>query len=380
METVQKGGLPAQEKSESVMETGSMTVSEFADFLVKKGAEKPAEAPKEEAAVEPAAEEVVKEEAQAEPEATEPVEAEGEKSEGNEQPEEKPEAEDEEVLSKLDPRTQEKIDKRIGKAVAAKKQAEEKAAALEARLKELEAKASEPKPEPEVVAVPVVEDPHDLTAKAVKEADLDKLENDARMVVGAYEDNEDAILRAVARDEPTVVIGGEEVSVAKLKAMKKQADKHLRELIPARRKFLKERGQAVEVAKKRFPTLFDSRSQEYQELQAVLRQYPQLRSIPTLETMVGYALVGMASERQAMEAAAKAKATPATKTAAETPPKSGADDKGTTAAAKPKAAAQGEKSRLKAELEKAEKELDRTGSKNAYEKVLILQDRLKKLN
>ena len=352
-----------------------MSVSQFADFLVKQGAEKPpAEATE---AVEEVVPEAVEGETTEQVESTEAATEEGDKSEGKEQPEDKPKPEDEEVLSKLNPIQKDRIQKRIDKAVLAEKAAEGKAALLEARIKELEAKASEapPPPPPEFIAIPQG-DPGNLTVTAKTPADLDKLEQDAKSVLQTYEDNEDAITRAIARDEDTVSIGGQDIAVAKLRTMKKLAERHIREHIPAAHKFIKERTDAVVLAKKEFPALFDTRTAEYQELQWVTKTYPQLRGVPSLEYFVGFALEGMAARKAKAEAD---KAKPA-KTAANTPPKSAADSAATTAQTKPRGTVTADKAKLNAELDKADKEFDRTGSSEAYQKVLILKDRLKKLN
>jgi len=215
---------------------------------------------------------------------------------------------------------------------------------------------------------------------AKNDADLDKLDKDARGVLSTYEDNEDAITRAIARDEETVSIDGQDVPVAKLRTMKKLAERHLRDHIPARRKFIKERTEALGAARTEFPQLFDTRTAEYQELEWVKKTYPQLRTVPALERFVGFALEGMAARRKAAEAAKAQAGKAEVKTAANTPPKAAADTTETASQQKPRAQATGEKARLKADLEKAEKELDRTGSSEAYQKMLIIQDRLKKFN
>ena len=366
MDNENAGGLPAStEKSAPGMNSNeSMTVSEFAASLVKKSA--PAKV------VEPeVTEEVVEEPV--------PETVEGDKPEGVEQPEEKPETETEEVPSKLEPRTQEKIQKRIDEVIAQKKVAEGKAALLEARIKELEAKASEPKdppPEPELIPV-TSSDPSDLTNKAKTDADLDKLHTDAESVLRTYEANEDAITRAIARDEETVLIDGTEIKVAQLRTMKKLADKHIREHIPARRKFLKERGESVTLARKEFPALFDSRTQEYQELQWVTKNYPQLRAVPSLEYFLGFALEGMAARKARAESLANK---PAVKVAAATPPKAAADTSETAAPSNARTQSGATKAKLNAELVKAEKEMDRSGSKEAYQNLLKIQSQLKNLN
>ena len=352
------GGLPAPtEKSAPGMDNNeSMTVSEFAASLQVERSPVKAEA-------------VETEEATSE---TAPDPVEGDKTEGVEQPKEQPEAETEDVPSKLEAKS--KVQKRIDEVVKEKKAAEGKAALLEARIKELEAKAAEPTPLPEAEIVPVTSnDPTDLAKTAKNDSDLDKLIGDAESVLKTYEDHEELITRAIAREEDTVLIDGVEIKVAQLRNMKKLADKHLKEHIPARRKFLKERGESVTLARKEFPALFDSRTQEYQELQWVTKNYPALRAVPSLEYFLGFALEGMNARKARAEALAK----PAAVAASATPPRAAAD---TSVTVTPTGARSGTaKAKLTAELVNAEKELDRTGSRVAYQDMLKIQDRLSKL-
>jgi len=364
MENNNEGGLPAPAAQAATgTEKESMSISDYAALLAKPATEV-VEKPDETVA------EVATEEVPAEPT---PVE--GEQTEGNEQPEEQPETEDEKVLSQLTPKTLEKFQKRTDQLTARAKSAEEQASILEAKVKELEAKVAQPPPAPEPEVVVAGIDQSDLTIKATNNAALDKLQQDANAVLSLYENHEDSITRAIARDEDTVNIGGQDMKVAELRAMKKEATKHITQYIPARRKFIAEKTQFDAEAKKEFPSLFDSRSQEYQDLQAIKRQYPALNSVPGLANWIGYALEGMKVRREKQVAAAK----PAAKTAAETPAQSAAD---TGSAAPAKSRTQGggsEVVKLKADLVKAEKEMDRTGSKEAYQNLLKIQSRLKQL-
>jgi len=247
---------------------------------------------------------------------------------------------------------------------------------LEARIKELEAKASEATPPPEFIAIPQG-DPSNLTTTAKSPADLDKLEQDAQRVLKTYEDNEDAITRAIARDEDRVTIDGQEIAVAQLRTMKKMAERHIREHIPAAHKFIKERTDAVVLAKKEFPALFDTRSAEYQELQWVTKTYPELRRVPSLEYFVGYALEGMAARKAKAEAD---KAKPVVKAASATPPKSAADTSQSASSVSTRSQGGATKAKLTADLAKAEKAMDLTGSKEDYQNLLKIQSQLKNLN
>jgi hypothetical protein len=376
------GGLPATtaQAETGTNNDGPLTVGEFAAMLVKKDAEA---ATTEEQSTEEATEateetsEAEVQEAETAPEAEKPAESEdeGTTEEGAEQPESEPEAEETEVLSKLNPRTQEKIQKRIDKVVAEKKAAESRASELETRMKEIEAKLNEQRPAPEPEVIPIsTADPDDVAAYAKSEAELAKLEHDARIILKTYADNETAVMRAIAQDRDEILIGSSAVNVSDLRDMKKRAEAHLQAHIPARRKFLTERTVAVNETRKIFPDLFDSSKPAYQELQGVLKQFPALRTVPQLEYFIGFALEGMAARRKSAETAKSAPAKAAAK-----PPTSAADSGANATPAKAKTAGAGERAKLKADLEKVEKEFDRTGSNESYQKTLILKNRLKQL-
>jgi len=359
-----------------------MTVGEFAASLVKSMEAKATEAPAEETeptedlpeeATEAGAEESEAEVATEVAAETDDPKPEEEAVAGEEQPENAAEGEEKEVLSKLNPKTQEKIQRRIDKVIAEKKSAEDRAVALEQRLQELEAKMAHAPAEPDVVAISA-DDPNDRASSAKSEAELTKLERDAHAILRAYNDNEDAILRAIAREDDTVFIEGNEVKVADIRSWKKTAERHLQSHIPARRKFLVERSQAVNETRKIFPELFDTTKPAYQELQGVLKQYPQLRAVPQLEYFIGFALEGMAARRKAAEAAK-----PALAKASATPPKAAADSTANASPQKQKQAGGSERQAAQAALEKAEKNFDRSGSSSDYQKVLIAKNKLKSI-
>lgn len=367
--------LPATtEQSDSGME-GAVSQAEYAASLVKASMAKAAAAKPKETS-EPVQAETIEEEVAAEAEqaaeATEPeVAAEGDKPEGDEQPEEQPETEEEPVLSKLDPKTQEKIQKRIGKVTARAKTAEEAVAAKDVEIAELKKKL-ESVPDMEAAPVVVNDDPSDRTAGAKSDDDLTKLEEEAQTAIDFVEANHKAITRAIAKDEEEVVIGGQKFRVDDLQQYSREAKRHIERLIPQRRQFLKERAAFASEAKTILPALFDKSTAEYQEFATFQRKYPGIRSVPGAERLFALAKIGE-------KALADKKAAPAKPKASAVAPKTGADTGASAAAAKPRGSSNGEAGQIKESLGRAQKAFEANPTQSNYQQVLILQSRLKKL-
>lgn len=304
--------------------------------------------------------------------------------EAKEQPEgeEQTDPEEDDVLSKFEPKIQERLNKRIGKEVEKRRLAEEKAAAeaadkarLQEELNALRQQQDQPQQQPEPVVVKS-DDPNDLTANAATEADLAKVEQEARGTLDFLEDNEALIQRAIARDDDTVKLSdGTEYRVDGLLKAKRLAKQQIERYVPARKGYLQQRNQSVHVAQQKFPALFKRDTQEYQTLQQTLRQYPVLRTVPNIELMFGYALVGVSAEAAQAKAAEASKAV---KPASATPPKTGADT-ATVSPAKPKTVSSPRKA-AEARLAQATKEFENSnGDERAYQKVQLLRAELKKL-
>ena len=359
--------LPTTTEQSDAGMAGSMSQAEYAAAQVKK-----AMAAKSQATQKPAQEAETKEAQAGETDESAEVdaqaskaEADGDKSKDTEQSEEQPEAEDGDVPFKLDPKLQKQFDKRVGKLTARAKTAEEEVVRLKEQLAQ--------KPEAEQPAVVTSDNPSDRTSTAFSDEDLGKIERDARNTVDFIEANERAITRAIARDEDTVIIGGREFNVDELRNFGKEAEKHLNRYIPQRRQFIQTRSNAVSEAKAIMPELFDRASAEYQEFTAFKRKNPGIQSMPDGELLYAQAIIG----RKTLKESKEKKAT-ATKAAA-VPPKAGSVD--APATAKPRTGnANGEKAKLTVELGQAEKAMQGNPSQANYQRVLILKDRLKKLN
>jgi hypothetical protein len=362
---------------------GAMNQDQFATWLVNKGKAKaePVETDTEAEPAEVTATETAEEPATAETAETEAT-AEGETTEGEEQPEEQPDAAEDEVLSKSDSnkpdkvaKWQEKVQKRINEMTAKNKLLEERAKAAEEKAARLEAQA--PQVEEKVVHETIpISDPSDFTAKATSDQDLEKLAQEAQSALDIIESSELAIARAAAQGEEEVTLAdGSTMKLAEVVRIKRDAKRHLDKFIPARREFLTMRKQSLEAAKIIRPQILDKSSQEYQNLQQFRRKFPAANGLPTLEAMFAYATIGMetVAERQK-----KAQA-PVVKKASEAPPKTAGD---TTSAAAPAKARgnMGEKAKVKAELDKAKKEYESTGSKSAYARTLLWEGKLKRIS
>lgn len=384
-DNTQDGGLAAvpAETSNQAMQTDNVSADQYAAAQAKKMLERMAKAnPPAEAEPEAVAEET---EPVAESESGSEEKAPDQPTDEKEQPkegEEQADTDDDEVLSQYEPKTQEKLKKRIGKEVEKRRLAEEKAAAeaaerakLQAEVERLKAEqAQAPEQTPEPVVVPV-DDPNDLTAKAATEADLAKVEQEAKATLDFIEDNEALINRAIARDEETIKLSdGTEYNVQAILKAKRLAKQQVEKYVPARKGYLQTRNQAVAVAQQKFPALFKRDTQEYQTLQQTIRQYPALRQVPNLELMFGYALAGLQAEAAMAKQAEAAKAV---KPASATPAKTGADT--APAVAPVKAKPSSPRKAVEEQLARAEKEFDKDGSDKAYQQVQLLRAKLKQL-
>lgn len=351
--------------------TESMSVEQFAQFMVASDAKakKAATEPEKE----PEATEETTEEGKTEPEEApeQSEEAEPEK----EQSEEEPKTEDdEEVLSQ--PKTndpdklkkwQENVQKRINSVTAKRKEAEAKADALQAELTALKEQPETQNATNTPITV-AVSDPSDETQAALSESDLNKLTSDSESALNLIERSRGAILRAMAKDEPTVKIGEESYQVDEVLALEQKARRHLEKLIPQRRQFLKAKEQADTQAKGMYPALFDKKTSEYQQFEAFVRQFPAVSQVPSARLLYGLAMDKLADLKKPKAEAKKV----------ETPKKASTDTTTSSAASRSKNSG-GEKAQLSKQLEQAEKDFSKSSSQENYARVLTIQEKLKRL-
>lgn len=283
---------PAPEAKSDAPKAANLSASELAQrFLTPEPATQPAEQVSPETKSEaptPAAETE-----QPAPAADTPVEETAETQSAETDTEE--EAHD--ALShKLDPETQKKIDKRIGKEVAKRK-------ALEAKIAEMEAKLATPPEAPQqpaIVPLPPgapplanVEDVNSLTSlhqqakEAIRfaEAELDKEESERDPELAAQWPRK------------------------ALKEVLRNAKVTMEDHIPARFQFLKARQQADQEAYKAFPFLKEKENPLYVKAQSLLtaKESAWLRSVPASKFIVGAYIKGIAALEAEQAAAAKEK-------------------------------------------------------------------------
>lgn len=352
--------LPANtEQSDTGME-GSMSEAAYAAEELKKIVEarkgKATQPPKKaQTATEHAA---ADEGAESEEEATQAEATDGDTTKDNEQSEDAPEAEESEVLSKLDPATQKAIaamQKRIDKVTARAKTAEE------ALLKQKDDSGGERQ-------APASDDPNDKTSGIASAEELYKLETDARNTLEFIEASEIAILRAISKDSDTVTIGGQTYDLAELKRHEKLARRHIDRYIPQRKQFLKERSTASTEAKTILPAMFDEDTAEHSDWQAFQKRNPGIRNMPDAERMWALAKVG----EKSLAKAGKIKASGV-------PPKVGSDS-GSSAKASPKATSGGsERAKLTVKLDQANKKFEANPTQENHSQLLILQGQIKRL-
>lgn len=256
---------------------------------------------------------------QAEAEEAEPAE-DTEDSEAAETEEEAEEAEDEEETededsltdeekAALKQATTERIERKIGKAHAKRKEAEERAEAAEQERNELATRVAELEASLEAVDVNAAAAQSGVSDLYLveSEAALEKRRDELAAGVDALED----WLDSNERDDMMVTGSGTEYSWADVKAQKRALQRRLERDVPQARKMLERRTAATAQARKLYPNLFKTTSAEHQEMQTLLRTVPGLRAHPDARLLIGRMLSGKAIEgKSSVRAAAKPKPKP----------------------------------------------------------------------
>jgi hypothetical protein len=275
---------------------------------------------------------------------------------------------DEDVLSKFDPKAKEKIQKRINSITAARKAAEEKVAALEAKVTEadtlkaqlaqaqeqlaqVQAKAPEASKERQQLA-----DPSDPTSNASSTEDLAQLRKDAIGFMAKYDDDYSFLIQQakLAGDSSIQVEGVENpIEIADLLRARKLARETLTEFIPARQKFLEMKAVNDQWARTIYPEVFDKKTPIYHTAQGFMNKNPELKRSANAETITALVMLGFetltARQQKAAEAALK-------KPPTETPP-----DLGESTASASKVAARAPGASLKRETDEAKKAYESSG-------------------
>lgn len=211
--------------------------------------------------------------------------------------------------SQIDPKTKDRIQKRIDREVGKRKALETRNAEMESRLAQLEqeiqARTSEvPPPAPSSSGGfdPVVANINDPAA-------LQNLQKQAKEAIRWAEEQLD-------RDDVDwtqgLTVGKDTYDRKALKAVVRTAKVTLEDHIPARAQFLAQRDQTRQLAYQEFPFLKDRSTPEYQMAQQALRANPWLANLPNADWILGVQIKGLKA-MEAEKAAAKAKAEEAKK-------------------------------------------------------------------
>ena len=239
------------------------------------------------------------EDAKSEDSAEDAEETDKEKSEDDSEEKDEEESEDEDEAP-----SQEKVQKRIDKLTAKRKEAEEKAAALstdyeqaKAKLAELEAQVNESS---RPVLQPTAENPlADVDTEDALDAKIKSAQEVRRW---ALRNTDGATVKKP--DGSEVYLDADQIKDYLIKA-----DDVLTLHAPARKQWLAQRAPAVEAAKSIFPDIFKKGTQMHQAFQATVKQAPELLKLPQAEYWVGLALYGeqqLMARQQATAAKAKA--------------------------------------------------------------------------
>lgn len=193
------------------------------------------------------------------------------------------------------------VQKRIDKLTRARKEATERAEALERELNEAKAKLDELSKQPQVA--PVV-DGNNPFADVWDDAKLTDEWTKARELKRWCEDNQDGC-----------ELNGREYSTEDIKSIRRRVEDAIDVHIPKRSAFLQQYRQVKPVAETIYPWWKDRAAVEYTEAQSVLRAMPQLSQLPEYQVLVGDFIEGrklrLAREAQKSKPSSKVSAKPA---------------------------------------------------------------------
>lgn len=208
----------------------------------------------------------------------------------------------EEVLSpetqSLDPKLQDKINRRIGKEVAKRKELERQVNELKVQM--LNNQQTAPQPQKPAI-VPITGVPAPL-ANVEDVQGLVTLQQEAKEAVRFVDDQ-------LERDDfpaEGLVMDGRIYRKDDLRAIRRNAKLTLEDHIPQRLDFLNKRQQSQQAAYGMFPFMKDKGTPEYLEAQQILATNPWLRSVPSAEFVAGAIVKGLRAVA-AEEAVKKAK-------------------------------------------------------------------------
>ena len=203
----------------------------------------------------------------------------------------------------LDPKLQEKINRRIGKEVAKRK-------ALEAQVNELKVQMQAQVMQPPQTQQTVVPLPQGASPLA-------NIEDSGGLVALQQQAKEAKRWAQEQLDEGSneVQLGDKILQPKDLKAIIRNANRTLEDDIPSRAQFLQQREQVRQVAYKEFPYLVDKSSPDYVAAQAAYQAMPWLRNLPNADWIIGVQIEGLKARAAKQAAADKTKAKTPVKTA-----------------------------------------------------------------
>jgi len=287
----------AHAKTDDAGKTGGSEPTSF-DDLIKDNAVEPG------VSEQPEAEETASEaEESTEEESTEEESTEEESTE-----EESEETLTDEERAQLKKTTTERIEKKIGKAHAKQKQAEERASAAEQEREELAGRVAELETRLEAVDV-------NAAAAASGVSELFLIENEAALEkrgdeLTAYVDALDGWIDENEPGEIMTLEDGKEFTYAEVKAKRRHFNRMVERELPRARKILSQRAKANDTARKLYPDLFKSTTAAHQEMQTLLRTVPGLRAQPDARLLIGRMIEGRKLEKKAATVKAVAKPKP----------------------------------------------------------------------
>jgi len=242
------------------------------------------------------------------PEAEETASDEEESTEEESSEEESEETLTDEERAQLKKTTTERIEKKIGKAHAKQKQAEERASAAEQEREELAARVAELEANLEAVDV-------NAAAAASGVSELFLIENEAALEkrgneLVTYVDALDGWIDENGPEDRMFLDNGKVHTFAEVKAQRRIFNRMVERDMPKARTILAQRTKANVTARKLYPDLFKSTSPAHQEMQTLLRTLPGLLAHPEARLLIGRMLEGRKQEKKAATVKAVAKPKP----------------------------------------------------------------------
>lgn len=209
-------------------------------------------------------------------------------------------ADDAELKGKLDAKTQERINGRIGKEVAKTKAEREAREAAETRVRELETQLSQRPTSPNAkTAVDEVYSPQQLQEYANRATDAKTQAEDLLLTL----EDDPAAVEAALREQGfklTNAAGEEEYTPARMRKLlsqvKTNAARTLERDVPKRAEYLKNVDASAADAMTIYPELKDKNSDRRKQFDAIVNQHPFIKSSPWWPRATALLILGMETE------------------------------------------------------------------------------------